>query len=150
MKKNANYVIDFAANTVTFAAKFYDDASMDYMSEGAMLIRKFQQEGFTIARQTRKAPAKRSTGKVKKLTYQQMRDFLELLDDHAEMLVAFEKLCEAHKHDGARLKVLNDWFRSECPQYGHSTMYEWAEDGMHIVHNPNPVAAEAALISKVA
>ena len=149
MKKNADYEINFTNNTVTLAPKFYEEAATDYESDAARLIREFQKDGFTVVRQTRKASVKRnSTDKVKNLTYQQMRDFLNLLDDHEEMIREFDSLVDGHKHDGKRMNVINEWFRKECPQYGHSTMYEWAEDGEHLVHNPNPVVENEVLVKK--
>lgn len=138
MTRTAMYTVDYKTNTVTFSTAAYDVACTNYESDEAKLLRMFKADGFTVVRKTRKAPTKRANpNKVKMLTYQQMRDFLNLLEDHDEMIAEFDSLVAAHKHDGDRMTVINKWFRNECPQYGNSTMYEFTEDG-HLVHNPNP------------
>ena len=139
MKKGMNYMVDHLANKVVVTRKFFE-ASMVWGSEEDNQMEKFKQRGFSIEIEQRKPRTEKSyaeklkAGKAPMLTYAEMKSYIVKLDDAEEMVKEFEQIRDTAKERKNRISYVNQWFRSEFPNYDNVPEFD---ENMRIVHNPN-------------
>ena len=133
------YMVDHLSNTVTVTRKFFE-ASMVWGSEEDNQMEKFKQRGFSIEIEQRKPRTEKSyseklkLGKTPMLTYAEMKSYIVKLDDAEEMVKEFEQIRDTAKERKNRISYVNQWFRSEFPNYDNVPEFD---ENMRIVHNPN-------------
>ena len=141
MKKGLSYAVNHLANKVTVTRKFFE-ASMVWGSEEDTLMETFKQRGFSIEIEQRKKRTEKSyaeklkAGKTPMLTYAEMRSYIVKLDDAEEMVKEFDQIRETAKERKNRIAYVNQWFRSEFPNYDNVPEFD---EKLRIVHNPNAV-----------
>lgn len=139
MKKGLSYVVNHLANQVTVTRKFFE-ASMVWGSKEDELMEQFKQRGFSIEIEQRKKRNEKSyaeklkAGKTPMLTYAEMRSYIVKLDDAEEMVREFDQIRETAKERKNRVAFVNQWFRSEFPNYDNVPEFD---EKLRIVHNPN-------------
>lgn len=139
MKKGMNYRVDHLANKVVVTRKFFE-ASMVWGSEADNQMETFKQRGFSIEIEQRKKRNEKSyaeklkAGKTPMLTYAEMKSYIVKLDDAEEMVKEFEQIRDTAKERKNRVAYVNQWFRSEFPNYDNVPEFD---ENMRIVHNPN-------------
>ena len=139
MKKGLSYVVNHLANKVVVTRKFFE-ASMVWGSEEDTLMETFKQRGFSIEIEQRKKRTEKSyaeklkAGKTPMLTYAEMRSYIVKLDDAEEMVKEFDQIRETAKERKNRVAFVNQWFRSEFPNYDNVPEFD---EKLRIVHNPN-------------
>ena len=139
MKKGLSYAVNHLANKVVVTRKFFE-ASMVWGSEEDTLMETFKQRGFSIEIEQRKKRTEKSyaeklkLGKTPMLTYAEMRSYIVKLDDAEEMGKEFDLIREAAKERKNRISYVNQWFRSEFPNYDNVPEFD---ENLRIVHNPN-------------
>ena len=139
MKKGMNYMVDHLANKVVVTRKFFE-ASMVWGSEADNQMETFKQRGFSIEIEQRKKRNEKSyaeklkAGKTPMLTYAEMKSYIVKLDDAEEMVKEFEQIRDTAKERKNRVAYVNQWFRSEFPNYDNVPEFD---ENMRIVHNPN-------------
>ena len=136
MKKNHQYEVNHLNKTVVVTKKFLEEASQ-LSSEEAGLMARFEQMGLkVIVYKPKKTNKKCDKQKPQMLTYKMMKNYLSFLDDAEEMLEDFRTMSEGYKTNPKRLKLMNEWFYSQCPNYG---CVEALDENHRITHDPNPV-----------
>lgn len=139
MKKGLSYAVNHLANKVVVTRKFFE-ASMVWGSEEDTLMETFKQRGFSIEIEQRKKRTEKSyaeklkAGKTPMLTYAEMRSYIVKLDDAEEMVKEFDQIRETAKERKNRVAFVNQWFRSEFPNYDNVPEFD---EKLRIVHNPN-------------
>ena len=139
MKKGLSYAVNHLANKVVVTRKFFE-ASMVWGSEEDTLMETFKQRGFSIEIEQRKKRTEKSyaeklkLGKTPMLTYAEMRSYIVKLDDAEEMVKEFDQIRETAKERKNRVAFVNQWFRSEFPNYDNVPEFD---EKLRIVHNPN-------------
>ena len=139
MKKGLSYAVNHLANKVVVTRKFFE-ASMVWGSEEDTLMETFKQRGFSIEIEQRKKRTEKSyaeklkAGKTPMLTYAEMRSYIVKLDDAEEMVKEFDQIRETAKERKNRIAFVNQWFRSEFPNYDNVPEFD---EKLRIVHNPN-------------
>lgn len=141
MKRNQLYAIDPLAKTVVVTRKFMDKATQ--FGEEYNLLQRFEKAGLKLNVQQRPR-RKKQDDKLVLLTYKEMTTYIALLDDATEMMTLFEATRESGKARPDRVAYVNNWFRKEFPHY--DDIPEFDDDGK-IIHNPNPIVSEIALVS---
>jgi len=63
-----------------------------------------------------------------------MRSYIVKLDDAEEMVKEFDQIRETAKERKNRVAFVNQWFRSEFPNYDNVPEFD---EKLRIVHNPN-------------
>ena len=133
------YMVDHLSNTVTVTRKFFE-ASMEWGSDEDTMMEKFKQRGFSIEIEQRKPRTEKSyaeklkAGKTPMLTYAEMKSYIVKLDDAEEMVKEFEQIRDTAKERKNRISYVNQWFRSEFPNYDNVPEFD---ENLRIVHNPN-------------
>ena len=113
---------------------------MVWGSEEDTLMETFKQRGFSIEIEQRKKRTEKSyaeklkAGKTPMLTYAEMRSYIVKLDDAEEMVKEFDQIRETAKERKNRVAYVNQWFRSEFPNYDNVPEFD---EKLRIVHNPN-------------
>ena len=139
MKKGLSYAVNHLANKVVVTRKFFE-ASMVWGSEEDTLMETFKQRGFSIEIEQRKKRTEKSyaeklkLGKTPMLTYAEMKSYIIKLDDAEEMVKEFDQIRETAKERKNRIAFVNQWFRSEFPNYDNVPEFD---EKLRIVHNPN-------------
>ena len=139
MKKGMKYMVDHLSNTVTVTRKFFE-ASTVWGSKEDEMMENFKQRGFVIHIEQRKPRTKKSyaeklkAGKTPMLTYAEMKSYIVKLDDAEEMVKEFEQIRDTAKERKNRVAYVNQWFRSEFPNYDNVPEFD---ENLRIVHNPN-------------
>lgn len=132
-------MVDHLANKVVVTRKFFE-ASMEWDSKEDTLMEQFKQRGFSIEIEQRKPRTEKSyaeklkAGKTPMLTYAEMKSYIVKLDDAEEMVKEFEQIRDTAKERKNRVAYVNQWFRSEFPNYDNVPEFD---ENMRIVHNPN-------------
>ena len=132
-------MVDHLANKVVVTRKFFE-ASMVWGSEADNQMETFKQRGFSIEIEQRKKRNEKSyaeklkAGKTPMLTYAEMKSYIVKLDDAEEMVKEFEQIRDTAKERKNRVAYVNQWFRSEFPNYDNVPEFD---ENMRIVHNPN-------------
>ena len=132
-------MVDHLANKVVVTRKFFE-ASMVWGSEEDNQMETFKQRGFSIEIEQRKKRNEKSyaeklkAGKTPMLTYAEMKSYIVKLDDAEEMVKEFEQIRDTAKERKNRVAYVNQWFRSEFPNYDNVPEFD---ENMRIVHNPN-------------
>ena len=132
-------MVDHLANKVVVTRKFFE-ASMEWGSKEDELMEQFKQRGFAIHIEQRKPRTEKSyaeklkAGKTPMLTYAEMKSYIVKLDDAEEMVKEFEQIRDTAKERKNRVAYVNQWFRSEFPNYDNVPEFD---ENMRIVHNPN-------------
>ena len=132
-------MVDHLANKVVVTRKFFE-ASMVWGSEADNQMETFKQRGFSIEIEQRKKRNEKSyaeklkAGKTPMLTYAEMKSYIVKLDDAEEMVKEFEQIRDTAKERKNRVAYVNQWFRSEFPNYDNVPEFD---ENLRIVHNPN-------------
>lgn len=142
MKKNHQYEVNHLNKTVVVTKKFLEEASQLSTKE-AELMALFEQMALkVIVYKHKKTNKKRDKQKPQMLTYKMMKNYLSYLDDAEGMLEDFKTMSEGYKTNPKRLKLMNEWFYSQCPNYG---CVESLDENHRITHDPNPVVKMESL-----
>lgn len=136
MKRTHTYEINHAKKMVTVTRKFLEEATQ-YNSKEFKLMIQFERMGLMVVQQRRTVKPRTENSKPRLLTYQMMKDYIDMLDDAEEMNGEFDTLCSSVKKCPDRLKKVNTWFRKTFPNY--DAVPEFDEE-YRIVHNPNVAA----------
>ena len=102
MKKNQNYEINFATNSITVTRKFLQEASQ-MGTEAFKTMKDLLALNMTIVERE----IKRKSPKVPKWSYAEMRNYLEQVENSESWLADFEALKKAVRHG-----VVWSWFKS--------------------------------------
>lgn len=141
MKRNQLYAIDPLAKTVVVTRKFMEKASQ--FGEEYNLLQRFEKAGLKLS--VKQPPRrKKQDSKPAMLTYAEMITYIAMLDDADEMMTQFDTTRESARVRPDRVAYVNNWFRKEFPHY--DDIPEFDDDGK-IIHNPNPIGPEIALVS---
>lgn len=133
-KKSAGYQIDFTAKTLTITKEFSDNAQdPDSKEFGILMTLQNAIPGLTVIRKTHKTPRKyvsKATGEefncnqFKNLTFDNMKQFINALPNHDELLKSFKFL---RYYGGlpqtSRYPVVRRWFVAQFPEFRKNPLF---------------------------
>ena len=111
------YKIDFVKNTLTLNYKFADAAFNDYGSPEYVRMKAILAD-FPQLKVIVEAGRKiTTTRKTKRLTYDNMKTYIEQFDNAEELKAMFEKVQLMSKPLASPYKYVQDWFKAQFPNY---------------------------------
>ncbi len=113
MSNKLGYKIDWKNNTVTMTKQFARKAG-EYGTPEYEIMKDARYNGFIVAekrRQKRKACPTR-------ITFRQMRDHINCLDNVKERLEELNKVIELGKSTHNQYEYVRKWFRQNYPDFG--------------------------------
>lgn len=111
------YKIDFVKNTLTLNYKFADKAFNDYGSPEYRRMKDILAD-FPQLKVIVEAGRKiTTTRKTKRLTYDNMKTYIEQFDNAEELKAMFEKVQLMSKPLASPYKYVQDWFKAQFPNY---------------------------------
>ena len=111
------YKIDFVKNTLTLNYKFADAAFNDYGSPEYRRMKDILAD-FPQLKVIVEAGRKiTTTRKTKRLTYDNMKTYIEQFDNAEELKAMFEKVQLMSKPLASPYKYVQDWFKAQFPNY---------------------------------
>lgn len=111
------YKIDFVKNTLTLNYKFADAAFNDYGSPEYVRMKAILAD-FPQLKVIVEAGRKiTTTRKTKRLTYDNMKTYIEQFDNAEELEAMFEKVQLMSKPLASPYKYVQDWFKAQFPNY---------------------------------
>ena len=111
------YKIDFVKNTLTLNNKFADAAFNDYGSPEYRRMKDILAD-FPQLKVIVEAGRKiTTTRKTKRLTYDNMKTYIEQFDNAEELKAMFEKVQLMSKPLASPYKYVQDWFKAQFPNY---------------------------------
>lgn len=117
------YKIDFVKNTLTLNYKFADAAFNDYGSPEYVRMRAILAD-FPQLKVIVEAGRKiTTTRKTKRLTYDNMKTYIEQFDNADDLLDMFNKVQLMSKPLASPYKYVCDWFAAQFPDYKESSNY---------------------------
>ena len=115
--KTRGYKIDFGTNTLTLNYKFADAAFNDYGSPEYVRMKAILAD-FPQLKVIVEAGRKiTTTRKTKRLTYDNMKTYIEQFDNAEELKAMFEKVQLMSKPLASPYKYVQDWFKAQFPNY---------------------------------
>lgn len=111
------YKIDFVKNTLTLNYKFANAAFNDYGSPEYRRMKDILAD-FPQLKVIVEAGRKiTTTRKTKRLTYDNMKTYIEQFDNAEELKAMFEKVQLMSKPLASPYKYVQDWFKAQFPNY---------------------------------
>ena len=111
------YKIDFVKNTLTLNYKFANKAFNDYGSPEYRRMKDILAD-FPQLKVIVEAGRKiTTTRKTKRLTYDNMKTYIEQFDNAEELKAMFEKVQLMSKPLASPYKYVQDWFKAQFPNY---------------------------------
>lgn len=121
--KVSGYKIDFTTNTLIVNYKFYA-ASQQYGTPENKLVKNIQEDfpNLTIAVEKGRNPKKAHSRK--RLSYKNMKLYIETLDNSEKLLDVFETVKAESKVQPSPYKYVVDWFQAQFKDYNKAPIFE--------------------------
>ncbi len=121
------YRIDFSCDTVYLNYTFAAAAERDFLSSEAKRLREIK-EAFPAFKVVVKAGREiTATRRTKRLTYENMEEYISTFDNADELLAEFEITKRQSKSSPSPYKFVRDWFEARFPNYKTASVF--AEKG---------------------
>ena len=121
------YRIDFSCDTVYLNYTFAAAAERDFLSSEAKRLREIK-EAFPAFKVVVKAGREiTATRRTKRLTYENMEEYISTFDNADELLAEFEITKRPSKSSPSPYKFVRDWFEARFPNYKTASVF--AEKG---------------------
>lgn len=121
------YRIDFSCDTVYLNYTFAAAAERDFLSSEAKRLREIK-EAFPAFKVVVKAGREiTATRRTKRLTYENMEEYISTFDNADELLAEFEITKRQSKSSPSPYKFVRDWFEARFPNYKTASIF--AEKG---------------------
>lgn len=110
------YKIDFVKNTLTLNYKFAAAAN-DYGSPEYKRLKAILEDFPDIAVVVEAGRKITTTRKNKRLTYENMEDYMEQFENSKELIQMFRKVRKMSRSLASPYKYVSDWFKLQFPKY---------------------------------
>ena len=133
------YKINFAANTITITADFEAKAN-DPNTEQYRLLKQIQADYpiMKISRKTHRSP--KTCNPAKGLTYANMKRYIMVYENAAELLERFEDIKERAAVQANSYHYVKSWFVAQFPNY--KKLPDFTSINMNIAVVPAPLIKE--------
>ena len=117
------YRIDFSCDTVYLNYTFAAAAERDFLSSEAKRLREIK-EAFPAFKVVVKAGREiTATRRTKRLTYENMEEYISTFDNADELLAEFEITKKQSKSSPSPYKFVRDWFEARFPNYKTASVF---------------------------
>lgn len=121
--KVRGYRIDFSCDTVYLNYTFAAAAERDFLSSEAKRLREIK-EAFPAFKVVVKAGREiTTTRRTKRLTYENMEEYISTFDNADELLAEFEITKKQSKSSPSPYKFVRDWFEARFPNYKTASVF---------------------------
>ena len=117
------YKIDFTTNTVIMNCTFAIKAN-EYGSKEYGILKGIREDFPQINVVVKKGREQKKANVNKRLTYDNMRSYISVLDNSEELLEAFDGVVALSVAQKSPYKFVADWFKSQFPNYKEIPAYK--------------------------
>ena len=139
------YKIDFTTNTVIMNCTFAKKAN-EYGSDEYNILKGIREDFPQISVVVKKGRDQKKANINKRLTYDNMRSYISVLDNSDEMLSAFEGVIALSATQKSPYKFVSDWFKHQFRKYKEIPVYK---DGQLSVKVSDEDAEKKVTVKKV-
>lgn len=138
------YKIDFTTNTVIMNCTFAKKAN-EYGSDEYNILKGIREDFPQISVVVKKGREQKKANKNKRLTYDNMRSYISVLDNSDELLDAFEGVIALSAAQKSPYKFVSDWFKDQFPKYKEMPVYK---DGQLSVKGSEEVGEKRVIVKR--
>ena len=120
------YKIDFKNNTITVNYKFAA-AMNEYGSKEYKIYRQIMRDFPQLELIVKSGRKQKKPRYNKRLTYENMRTYISVFDNSAELLNQLEGVIKESKPSPSPYKYVCDWFKKTFPNYKETPIFEQNE-----------------------